>query len=157
MPVRLTPKIFHLSVSHRKFLANLVNYESANAGSFYVLVVYKSNHHCVFYKKYQRMHNRRLRLIFSVRQNVVGRLCISPTIVFLILSNQKARVRAIISRRTFLCIWNMYFHQQRCLYKISNQKIPHFRCYDNIQPPVCSYIYINYYIYIYIIISFIQL
>ena len=94
---------------------------------------------------------------FSCRRNIVGRLCISPTIVFLILSNQKVRVRAIISRRTFLCIWNMYFHQQRCLYKISNQKIPHFRCYDNIQPPVCSYIYINYYIYIYIIISFIQL
>ena len=32
-----------------------------------------------------------------------------------------------------------------------------FRCYYNIQPPVCSYIYINYYIHIYIIIPFIQL
>ena len=32
-----------------------------------------------------------------------------------------------------------------------------FRCYDNIQPPMCSYIYINYYIHIYIIIPFIQL
>ena len=34
---------------------------------------------------------------FSCRRNIVGRLCISPTIVFLILSNQKARVRALTS------------------------------------------------------------
>ena len=36
---------------------------------------------------------------FSCRRNIVGRLCIRPTIVFLILSNQKARVRSITSRR----------------------------------------------------------
>ena len=36
---------------------------------------------------------------FSFRRNIVGRLCIRPTIVFLILSNQKARVRSITSRR----------------------------------------------------------
>ena len=45
------------------------------------------------------MHNRRLQLISPIRRNVVGRLCISPTIVFLILSNQKARVRALTLRR----------------------------------------------------------
>ena len=72
-------------------------------------------------------------------------------------SNQKLRVRSLTSRRQFLCAWNMYYYQQRWLYKILNQKIPHFRCYYNIQPPVRSYIYINYYIHIYIIILFIQL
>ena len=41
---------------------------------------------------------------FSCRRNIVGRLCISPTIVFLILSNQKARVRALTSRRISLSI-----------------------------------------------------
>ena len=50
------------------------------------------------------MHNRRHRLISPIRRNVVGRLCIRPTIVFLILSNQKARVRAITSRRISLSI-----------------------------------------------------
>ena len=45
------------------------------------------------------MHSRRQRLISPVRRNVVGRLCISPTIVFLILSNQKARVRSLTLRR----------------------------------------------------------
>ena len=45
------------------------------------------------------MHNRRQRFISPIRRNVVGRLCIRPTIVFLILSNQKARVRALTSRR----------------------------------------------------------
>ena len=38
LPVRLTPKIFHLSVSHRKFLANWCVYEPANAGSFFVII-----------------------------------------------------------------------------------------------------------------------
>ena len=50
------------------------------------------------------MHNRRQRLISPVRRNVVGRLCISPTIVFLILSNQKARVRAITSPPIFVYV-----------------------------------------------------
>ena len=68
------------------------------------------------------MHNRRHRLISPVRRNIVGRLCIRPTIVFLILSNQKARVRSLTSRRPFLCTYNMYQHQQLCVYKISPQK-----------------------------------
>ena len=89
------------------------------------------------------MHNRRQRLISPVRRNVVGRLCIRPTIVFLILSNQKARVRAIISRRPFLCFLNMCYYQQRCVekYRTQNQNkfnaYIRFRCYNNIQPPMC--------------------
>ena len=43
------------------------------------------------------MHSRRHRLISLIRRNIVGRLCIRPTIVLLIFSNQKARVRAITS------------------------------------------------------------
>ena len=31
-----------------------------------------------------------------------------------------------MSSRPFLCIWNMYFHQQRCTNKISNQKSKRF-------------------------------
>ena len=67
------------------------------------------------------MHNRRHRLISPIRRNVVGRLCIRPTIVFLILSNQKARVRSLTSRRPFLCTYNMYQHQQRFANKIYKQ------------------------------------
>ena len=52
---------------------------------------------------------------FSCRRNIVGRLCIRPTIVFLILSNQKARVRSLTSRRPFLCTYNMYYYKQLSL------------------------------------------
>ena len=37
-------------------------------------------------------------------------------------SNQKARVRAITSRRPFLCFLNMYYYQQRCAKTISKPK-----------------------------------
>ena len=45
-----------------------------------------------------------------------------------------------MSSRPFLCTWNMYYYQQRCVYKISNQKIPHVNI---ITPIKSSIIYIH--------------
>ena len=88
-------------------------------------------------------------IVYEFYKMIKSNFCIEIPYIFLIVYAY-VRIRSVtayvttwgvtMSSRPFLCTWNMYYYQQRCVYKISNQKIPHVNI---ITPIKSSIIYIH--------------